>query len=77
METCVPRITVWHHEAYQVMTNGHTYGRIFLLDRTICPEDYCLALCGQTVITKGQVVFISNPHTNDGLLFLLIIKTDI
>ena len=26
----VPRITVWHHEACRVMTNGDPEGRIFL-----------------------------------------------
>ena len=30
MEKFVPRITVWHHEACRVMTNGDTEGRIFL-----------------------------------------------
>ena len=30
IEKSVPRITVWHHEACQVMTNGDIEGRIFL-----------------------------------------------
>ena len=30
IEKSVPRITVWHHEACQVMTNGDPEGRIFL-----------------------------------------------
>ena len=30
IEKSVPRITDWHHEACQVMTNGDHEGRIFL-----------------------------------------------
>ena len=30
IEKSVPRITNWHHEACQVMTNGYREGRIFL-----------------------------------------------
>ena len=30
IEKSVPRITVWHHEACRVMTNGDPEGRIFL-----------------------------------------------
>ena len=30
IEKSVPRITVWHHEACRVMTNGDREGRIFL-----------------------------------------------
>ena len=30
IEKSVPRITVWHHEACRVMTNGDHEGRIFL-----------------------------------------------
>ena len=30
IEKSVPRITVWHHEACGVMTNGDSEGRIFL-----------------------------------------------
>ena len=30
IEKSVPRITVWHHEACRVMTNGDLEGRIFL-----------------------------------------------
>ena len=30
MEKSIPRITVWHHEACQVMTNGDDEGQIFL-----------------------------------------------
>ena len=30
IENSVPRITVWHHEACQVMTNGDPEGGIFL-----------------------------------------------
>ena len=30
IEKYVPRITVWHHEACQVMTNGDPKGQIFL-----------------------------------------------
>ena len=30
IELSVPRITVWHHEACRVMTNGDPEGRIFL-----------------------------------------------
>ena len=30
IEKSVPRITVWHHEACQVMTNGDSEGRIFI-----------------------------------------------
>ena len=29
MEKSIPRITVWHHEACLVMTNGDPEGRIF------------------------------------------------
>ena len=43
IEKSVPRITVWHHEACRVMTNGDPEGRIFL----------------------------SYPHTNNRLFFLL------
>ena len=46
IEKSVPRITIWHHKACRVMTNGVPEGRIFL----------------------------SHPHTNNGFLFLLIIK---
>ena len=49
IEKSVPRITVWHHEACRVMTNGDLEGRIFL----------------------------SYPHTNNGLFFLLTIKLSI
>ena len=30
IEKSIPRITVWHHEAYRVMTNGDHEERIFL-----------------------------------------------
>ena len=30
IEQCVPRITVWHHEACRVMTNGDREEQIFL-----------------------------------------------
>ena len=30
IEKSVPRITVWHHKACRVMTNGDPEGRIFL-----------------------------------------------
>ena len=30
IEKSVTRITIWHHEAYRVMTNGDPEGRIFL-----------------------------------------------
>ena len=30
IEKSIPRITVWHHEACQVMTNGDPEGQIFL-----------------------------------------------
>ena len=30
IENSVPRIAVWHHEAFRVMTNGDPEGRIFL-----------------------------------------------
>ena len=43
IEKSIPRITVWHHEACRVMTNGDFEERIFL----------------------------SYPHTNDKLFFLL------
>ena len=43
IEKSIPRITVWHHEACGVMTNGNPEGWIFL----------------------------SFPHTNNGLFFLL------
>ena len=43
IENSVPRITVWHHEACRLMTNGDPVGLIFL----------------------------SFPHTNNRLFFLL------
>ena len=43
IEKSVPRITVWHHKACQVMANGD-------------PE---------------RQIFLSYPHTNNGLFFLL------
>ena len=30
IEKSVARITIWHHEACQVITNGDPYGQIFL-----------------------------------------------
>ena len=30
VETFVPRIAIWHHEACRMMTNGDPEGRIFL-----------------------------------------------
>ena len=30
IEKSIPRITIWHHEACRVMTNGDTEGWIFL-----------------------------------------------
>ena len=30
IEKSVPRISVWHHEACRVMTNGDNEGQIFL-----------------------------------------------
>ena len=46
IEKSVSRITIWHHEAWQVMTNADCEGRIFL----------------------------SHPHTNNGLcLFVCLI----
>ena len=30
IEKSIPRIAVWHHEAWRVMTNGDPEGRIFL-----------------------------------------------
>ena len=30
IEKSVPRITVWHHEACRVMTNGDPQGQIFM-----------------------------------------------
>ena len=46
IEKSVQRITVWHHKACRVITNGDSEGQIFL----------------------------SHPHTNDGVFFLLNIK---
>ena len=43
IEKSIPRITVWHHEACRMITNGDPEGRIFL----------------------------SYPHTNNRLFFLL------
>ena len=34
IEKSVPRITIWHHEACQVMTNGDPEGQIFYLTLT-------------------------------------------
>ena len=34
VEKSVPRITVWHHEACRVMTNGDPEGQIFYPTRT-------------------------------------------
>ena len=46
IEKTIPRIIIWHHKAFRVMTNSDPEGQIFL----------------------------SHPHTNNRLLFLLAIK---
>ena len=54
IEKSVPRITVWHHEACRVMTNGDHAGQIFLSHPYINNRNFFL-------LTIKYCIFIFNP----------------
>ena len=54
IEKSVPRITDWHHEACQVMTNGDRKGRIFL------PHPHTNNECFFLLTTKYCILYSKN-----------------
>ena len=81
IEKSVLRITVWHYEACQVMTNGDPEGRIIRIyhecegriEKSV-PRNSVWHHEAFRVMTNGdpeEWIFLSYPHTNNGFFFLL------